>query len=97
MLETIRGAGRGRGSYRGSVCSRDGRRKPMNFHGNSNSYEGKNEMNFPPHGHRKHQQVIYSTAKDVIVQNIQKDFYNGYNISSSLENIELIDLLPDKK
>ena len=31
-------------------------------------------MNPPPYGHRKQQQVIYSTVNDVIVHNIQKDF-----------------------
>ena len=33
--------------------------------------------------------------KDVIVNIIQKNLFNGYDIASSLENMKIINLIPD--
>src|SRR5210317_1131036 len=79
--------GRGRGRF-------GGRGNGQRSAGHSNSTTNQ-ELKFTPQGYGKGPQASYSTVKDAVIKNIQKNFKNGQDVAKSIKQGKIIDLSGD--
>ena len=80
-------AGRGRGRSRGRGRGRyhPGRNSKGRGSRNSNTYS---QLKFYPHTAGRQQTITYDTVKDYIIQHIQKNYEQGYDIAKTLRDLE---------
>src|SRR5210317_1179729 len=79
--------GRGRGRF-------GGRGNGQRSLGRSNSTTNQ-ELKFTPQGYGKGPQASYSTVKEIVIKNIQKNFKNGQDVAKSIKQGPIIDLSGD--
>jgi hypothetical protein len=87
----------GRGNNRGRGSGRGGRGFQRNSHqksknSSSSNYEKKEDYKFTPHIQGKPQQATYATVREAVIQHIQKNYKNGYDVAQCLEERKVVDL-----
>ena len=100
MRESYQGQGRGAGRGRGRRTGRQGRgfsnRNKRNSYSNNNYNNNTTTLKFFPHSAGKQQSVTYDSVKEHIIKQIQKTFTYGQDIATTLNDLQLIDLVQYK-
>ena len=76
---------------RGRARGGRGFHRPNNQTNKGPSFEKKEDYKFAPHIQGKAQQATYATVKDAVIQYIQENFQNGYDVAQCLDDMMKID------